>query len=218
MHFFYKGLILPIHARIPLDNIETRIPLYPHTATLKNHKKNKHRVSYQYWSRSPEKLQGYQASIQCWTIIGTPAKRHFMAFRWRADDGPLVEVFGSPHQLNKVVKVGHPLKKRSGSAHVVPVNVEEFVDTGPGKVVVIFVEGCRVVGGVVGGVAFGVFVVTVFTVVVGVAVVIGRPVVGGAVVEGCWVVTGGFVVVGAFVTVAVVLAVVGCAPPGVVTE
>ena len=98
--------------------------------------------------------------------------------------------------------------------------MEEFVDTGPGKVVVIVIEGCCVVGGlvgeVVGGVVFGVFVVTVFTV-VGVAVVIGRPVVGGAVVEGCWVVTGGFVVVGACVTDAVVLAVVCCAPPGVVT-
>ena len=23
-------------------------------------------------------------------IIGPPAKRHFMAFRWRADDGPLL--------------------------------------------------------------------------------------------------------------------------------
>ena len=126
-------------------------------------------------------------------------------------------IFGSPHQLNNVVKVGPTLKKRSGSAHVVPVKVEEFVDTGPGKVVVIVVEGCCVVGGVVGRVVFGVFVVTVFTV-VGVAVVIGRPVVGGAVVEGCWVVTGGFAVVGACVTAAVVLAVVGCAPPGVVTD
>ena len=26
--------------------------------------------------RSPEKAQGYQARIQCWAIIGTPAKRH----------------------------------------------------------------------------------------------------------------------------------------------
>ena len=29
----------------------------------------------------------YQASIQCRTIIGTPAKRHLMEFRWRADGG-----------------------------------------------------------------------------------------------------------------------------------
>ena len=30
----------------------------------------------QYWSRSPEKSQSCQASIQCWAIIGPPAKRH----------------------------------------------------------------------------------------------------------------------------------------------
>ena len=37
----------------------------------------------------------YQASIQCWAIIGTPAKRHLMAFRWQADDVPLIVVLGS---------------------------------------------------------------------------------------------------------------------------
>ena len=36
----------------------------------------KYRVSWQYWSGSPEKSQSYQASIQCWAIIGTPAKHH----------------------------------------------------------------------------------------------------------------------------------------------
>ena len=43
-----------------------------------------------------------------------------MAFRWRADDGSLIVVFGPshPHQLKKnVVKVGPPLTKFSGSAH-----------------------------------------------------------------------------------------------------
>ena len=45
-----------------------------------------------------------------------------MAFRWRADDGPLIVVVGSspppPHQLKikqKHVKVGPPLTKLSGS-------------------------------------------------------------------------------------------------------
>ena len=41
----------------------------------------------------------YQANIQCRAIIGPPAKRHFnailMALRWRADDGPLLVIFGS---------------------------------------------------------------------------------------------------------------------------
>ena len=38
----------------------------------------------------------YQSSIQCWAIIGPPAKRHL-------NDGPLIVVFGSflPHQTKK---------------------------------------------------------------------------------------------------------------------
>ena len=43
----------------------------------------------------PRNSQNYQASIQRWAIIGTPAKRHLKAFRWRADDGPLLVIFGS---------------------------------------------------------------------------------------------------------------------------
>ena len=59
----------------------------------------KYRVSKQYWSGPPGKSQNYKASIQCRAIIGPPAKRHFqsaiqMAFRWRADDGPLIVVSG----------------------------------------------------------------------------------------------------------------------------
>ena len=30
----------------------------------------------QHWSGAPEKSQTYQASIQCWAIIGTPEKHH----------------------------------------------------------------------------------------------------------------------------------------------
>ena len=35
--------------------------------------------------------------------IGTPAKRHLNGIRWRANDGPLIVVFGSflPHQTKK---------------------------------------------------------------------------------------------------------------------
>ena len=52
-------------------------------------------------------------------IIGTLAKRHLMAFRWRADDGPLIVVLASTKKRQKknVVKVGPPLTKLSGSAH-----------------------------------------------------------------------------------------------------
>ena len=70
----------------------------------------------------PKKSQSYQASIQCWATIGPPMKRHLMAFRWRADGGPLIVVFGSSHQLKtkkkKIVKVGPPLTKLSGSVHM----------------------------------------------------------------------------------------------------
>ena len=46
-----------------------------------------------------------------------------MAFCWRADDGPLIVVFGYAHQLKKLpkkptVKAGPPLSKLSGSGHM----------------------------------------------------------------------------------------------------
>ena len=62
-----------------------------------------------------------EASIQCWAFIGMPAKRHLMALRWRADDGPLTVGLGSSLPLStlktNVVKVGSPLTKLSGSTH-----------------------------------------------------------------------------------------------------
>ena len=42
----------------------------------------------------PLKNRSYQASIECWAIIDTPAECHLMAFRWRADDGLLIVVLG----------------------------------------------------------------------------------------------------------------------------
>ena len=49
-------------------------------------------VSLQYWSGSPEKSQRYQASFQCWAIVGMPAKRHFAGVSMMA---LLLVVFGS---------------------------------------------------------------------------------------------------------------------------
>ena len=51
----------------------------------------------------PLKNRSYQASIQCWAIIGTPAKHHLMAFPWWSDDCPLIVVLGSslPHSTKK---------------------------------------------------------------------------------------------------------------------
>ena len=39
-------------------------------------KSQKYTVSKQYWSGSTEKLQSYQASIQCWAVIGPLVKCH----------------------------------------------------------------------------------------------------------------------------------------------
>ena len=70
----------------------------------------------------PLKNRSYQASTQCWVIIGTPAKRHLMAFRWQADDGPLKVVLGSsfPSSTKKKKKKKpqswNPSDKLSGSA------------------------------------------------------------------------------------------------------
>ena len=57
-------------------------------------------------------------------------------FRWRADDGPLIVVFGSsvPSStklfIKQKVKFGPPMAKRSGSAHVTDwVILEAYVQT-----------------------------------------------------------------------------------------
>ena len=78
-------------------------------------KSQKYRVFYQYMSRSHEKSQSYEASIQCWAIIGTPAKHYLKAFCWRTDDSPAYPFIN----LKKVFKVGPPLTIFSGSPHKV---------------------------------------------------------------------------------------------------
>ena len=75
---------------------------------LKNHK-NK-RVSS---NTGPDSLnnRSYQASIQRWAIISTPAKRHLMAFRWLANAGPLIVVLGSSLPLSTKKKTLSKLDK-----------------------------------------------------------------------------------------------------------
>ena len=74
-------------------------------------KSQKIRVSKQYWSGSPEKSQSYQDSIQCWAIIGPPAKRRFAG-------GPMMTRLywyfdpPSPHQLRKWRFAGGPMMTR----------------------------------------------------------------------------------------------------------
>ena len=60
------ALILGCHGRIERGDRGSGPPPPPE-------KSQKIRVSKQYWSGSPAKSQSYQASIQCWAIIGPPA-------------------------------------------------------------------------------------------------------------------------------------------------
>ena len=53
---------------------------------------------------------------------GHASETPFMAFRWMADDGPLIVIFGSSlssssKRTQKSAKVGPPLTKRSGYAY-----------------------------------------------------------------------------------------------------
>ena len=67
-----------------------------------------------------KKSQSYQASIQCWVIIGNLSKRHLNGVSLAADDGPLIIVFGSYLLSSTKIfkKKLDPLTKFSGSAHV----------------------------------------------------------------------------------------------------
>ena len=87
-HFYSNTMTLRYsgHGQIQREGQGVRTPL---------EKSQKYRVSWQYWSRSPEKSQSYQTCIQFLAIIGTPAKRHSMAFRWWANDDPLKVIFWS---------------------------------------------------------------------------------------------------------------------------
>ena len=69
----------------------------------------------------PLKSQSYQVSIQCWAIIGPPAKRHLNGVSlagqcWPAKSGILI--LTALIKLKKTVKVGPPPTKLSGSLHV----------------------------------------------------------------------------------------------------
>ena len=87
-------------------------------------KSQKYRVSKQYWFGSPEKSQSFQASIQCWANIGTPARRHLngvsLVGRWWPAYSGILDP-SSPHQL-KNVKPGPPLAKLCGSACYIMIN------------------------------------------------------------------------------------------------
>ena len=64
----------------------------PPPPPLKNHK------NIEFLSNTgpdPQEFSKLPSQYKRWAIIGTPAKRHLKAFRWRDDDGPLLVIFGS---------------------------------------------------------------------------------------------------------------------------
>ena len=71
----------------------------------------------------PDLLKNHKATKPAFNVWPSSARQR-MAFRWRADDGPLLVVFGSPHlkkqqQKKKRCQSWNPSeKKTSGSAHV----------------------------------------------------------------------------------------------------
>ena len=93
-------------------------------------KSQKYRVSYKFLSRFPEKLRSYRASIHCWVIISTPAKRHvngvLLAGRWwTAYNGILI----LPPLINENnQKKKHTKKKKKTHTNVVRVG-PTFLDT-----------------------------------------------------------------------------------------
>ena len=83
-------------------------------------KSQKYRVSLQYWSGSPENHKTTEPAFNVGPSSAHQRNAILMAFRWRANDGPIKAVFGLsiPHQLQKnVIKFGPHLTKLSGSAY-----------------------------------------------------------------------------------------------------
>ena len=74
-------------------------------------KSQKYRVSYQYRSGSPENHKAAKSAYNGGPLSARQRYAIEMAFRWRADDGPLMLVFGSslPLSTKKNVKKLDPL-------------------------------------------------------------------------------------------------------------
>ena len=81
---------------------------------LKNHK----HIGF-LGNTGPDPLKTHKAANTAFNVGPSSAHQRnaiYMLFRWRADDGPLLVLFGSSFPLSKK-KVGLPLAKLSGSAH-----------------------------------------------------------------------------------------------------
>ena len=58
-------------------------------------------VSSQYWSGSPENHKAAELAFNVGPSSARQRNAIYMAFRWRADDGPLLVLFGSSFPISK---------------------------------------------------------------------------------------------------------------------
>ena len=75
-------------------------------------------------NNGPDSLKNHKATKPAFNVWPSSARqRNAIAFRWRANDGPLLVLFGSSlpsskrNKKNNIVRVGPPLAKLSGSVH-----------------------------------------------------------------------------------------------------
>ena len=64
----------------------------------------------------PDPLNNHNATKSAFNVgplLACQQNAIYMPFRWRADDGPLLVVFGSPHQLKNVVKIDTPSPEKT---------------------------------------------------------------------------------------------------------
>ena len=71
----------------------------------------------QYWSGSPKNHKAAKPAFNNGPSTAPQRNSNLKAFRWRADDGPKLAVFGPTHQLKKTTTKKNVVI-RSGSAHV----------------------------------------------------------------------------------------------------
>ena len=69
--------------------------------------------------------------VRCYTSAKRQRNDILMAFRCQADDGPLLVVFGSPHQLKKPWQIWTPTEKLSVTAPDSTIERECFLTRGP---------------------------------------------------------------------------------------
>ena len=110
-HFNYE---IDNHAPIQRDGQGVRTPPPPPPEKSQNY-----RVSQQFCSGHPENRKAFKPAFNDRPSSSRQLNAIKIAFRWRADDGPIIVVFGSsfPSSTKNRCQRWTPLIKLSGSAH-----------------------------------------------------------------------------------------------------